>query len=174
MKQFGVQIKSKNGSHFRNYTQDTLQMLFDTSPSAANFELIIVIEGLIFMAIRSFYLLINKEAEYSKYIANKNGASFYNAIEKIYKLGIIDETLRKDLHKFRELRNDIAHDLFQLKTVYTEGAPQFKDYPYENSLRDLFESGLKVFVDLGQVVTPGHPSKEEYIKRFTGAYKRGD
>ncbi len=147
-------------------------MLFDTSPSAANFEMIIVIEGIVFMAIRTYYIVTKQEKEYDIFITNKKIGTFYNAIEKLYKLGIIDLDLQKKLHSYRELRNEIAHDLFQLKSVYTEDTPKFKDYPHTTALKNLFDTGLEAFNLLGEIITPGRPTQEEYLKRFSGHYKR--
>ena len=168
---FTVQIFDKGGKHFRKYTKDTLQMLYDTSPSAANFEMIIVVEGLVFMALRSYYIKAKDEKPYGKFIKNKKEGTFYNAIEKIYYLGIIDRVLKEKLHKYRDLRNEIAHDLFQMKSVLIEGVT-FKDYLHSKSLEELFESGLTVFVELGDIITPGRPTQEEYLKRFSGFYRR--
>lgn len=172
MKPFTVQINDKNGIQFRKYTKDTFQMLFDTSPSAANFEMIIVLEGLVFTAIRMHYMVTKKEKDYDKFISNKKRGTFYNAIEKLYKLGIIDLSLKDKLHTYRELRNEIAHDLFQLKSVYTEGTPKFKDYPHTTALKNLFDTGLDSFNLLGEIITPGIPNQEEFLKRFSGYYKK--
>ncbi len=171
MKPFTVQINDKDGKHFRKYTKDTLQMLFDTSPSAANFEMMIVVEGLVYMAVRSFYIITKQENEYNKFIADRKNSTFYHAIEKIYLLGIIDEDLKVKLHYFRQLRNDIAHDLFQIKSIFTDKVPKFKDYSHTKSLKDLFQVGLDVFVSLGSIITPGVPNQEEYLKRLSGYYQ---
>ncbi len=165
---FTVQINNKDGSPYRKYTKETLQMLFAISPSAANFELIIVIEGIVFMAIRSFYMMTHRESEYGKFLENGRESTFYSATQKIYTLGIVDKKLYKKLDTFRTLRNEIAHDLFQIKSVFTKKSPKFKDESHDQSLKKLFNTGLEVFAELGEVVTPGRPTQMEYVKRFTG------
>lgn len=172
MAQFTVIVNDGEGHHFRRYNKDTLQMLYDVSPSAANFEMIIVIEGLVFMAIRSYYIVSKNEKGYGQFINKKKTATFYHAIEFLYKLGIIENNLKKELHEYRELRNEIAHDLFQFKSVFTEKAPTFKNVSHTESLEKLFDKGLEIFILLGTIITPGHPSQVEYLKRFSGYYKR--
>lgn len=169
---FGIQINNKEGKPFRKYTKDTLQMLFDTSPSAANFEMIIVIEGLVFMGIRLFYMISKQNNEYNKFIKDKKASTFYRAIEKLYCLGIIDESLQRKLHSYREQRNEIAHDLFQLKSIYTESAPKFKNFTHTDLLKKLFDQGLEIFIAFEDIITPGRPTQEEYLKKFSGYYKR--
>lgn len=173
MTELCLAVNSKGGRHFRKYTKDTLQMLFDTSPSAGCFEIIIVIEGMVFMGVRSIYLNNNDAAGYDIFLKDKiQGKTFFNAIDKLYIRGIVDEPLRKKLHIFRNMRNDIAHDLFQLKTIFTSKYPVFKDYPYDKSLKDLFDLGLDVFCLLIEDITPGIPTQKEYEKRFKGFYRR--
>lgn len=169
---FTVQINNQDGSLYRKYTKDTLQMLFAVSPSAANFELIIVIEGLVFMAIRSHYMVTNQQSEYNVFLSDRNESTFYSAIQKICTLGIIGKNLHIRLENFRKLRNEVAHDLFQIKSVFTKKAPQFKKDSYEQSLKNLFNTGLEIFTEFGEIVTPGKPTQKEYMKRFSGAYKR--
>jgi DNA-binding transcriptional ArsR family regulator len=172
MSQFGLQINNKDGSLYRKYTKDTLHMLFSISPTAANFELMIVIEGVVFMGVRSFYIINKQEQEYDKFIADKSQSTFSGAIQRLYMMGIIDEPLKEKLITYKTLRNEIAHDWFQIKTVYTEGVPSFKEFSHDESLKKLFDSGLDVFVELGEVITPGRPTTEEYLKRFQGQYRR--
>ena len=173
MAEFSLTVNKKGGAQYRKYSQDTLQMLFDTSPSAACFEITIVVEGLIFTAVRLIYILTNNEKGYEKFLRDKkDGESFYNAIEKLYFWGVIDKNLKDDLHTFRTMRNEIAHDLFQLKTVFTTQAPKFRDYSHDEVLKNFFDKGLEVFSEMGDIITPGVPTKEEFIKKFSGFYKR--
>lgn len=68
MSQFFIQINDRGGQHFRKYTRDSLIMLFDTSPTAANFELMILIEGLTFLALRTHFIISNNEKAYEVFL----------------------------------------------------------------------------------------------------------
>ena len=67
-----IQINDKGGKHYRTYTPESLQMLFDVSPSAANFELAILIEGLTFLGYRITCEVRKKPEEYTRFLADKS------------------------------------------------------------------------------------------------------
>lgn len=168
----GVRINDRDGKHYRIYTKDTLQMLFDVSPSAVNFELMILIESLTFFAYRVSCEMREVADEYKEFLSGKGSATFYEAIERIYNWGIIDRKLKSKLHKYREERNIIVHDLFRLKSFDAETGVAFKDFSYKEAQEKLFTYGIQIFEPIVKAVTPGLPTQEEYLKRFSGYYRR--
>lgn len=171
MANFFIQINEKGGKHFRRYTKESLQMLFDVSPTACNFELMLLIEGEVFLAYRTFCIISKCEEEYEAFIGNKYESTFSNAIEKIYQLGIIDDALKTKLNKYRELRNEIAHDLFRFKSLNSKSRIAFKDYSYTEMLEEMYKKGVEIIISLTELIIPDSKNPE-YLKRFSGAYKR--
>lgn len=166
---FFIQVNDKGGKHFRKYTKDTLQMLFDVSPTAANFELMILVEAVVFLGYRT-YCIVNKcEGDYDAFIKNKNESSFGKAIKKIYDLKIIGEPLFNKLNKYREMRNDIAHDLFKIKSIGTtpDARFSFREYSYTDALRGMFDIGVECIEDLAEIIIPSKDKWKEYLIHFT-------
>lgn len=163
---------TKAGQHYRTYTPESLQMLYDVSPSAANFELAILIEGLTFLGYRITCEVRKKPEEYTEFLSNKRVSTFYEAIERIYKLKIIDNTVKTTLHKYREKRNEIVHDLFRLKTINLTDKVAFKDFSYKKAQEDLFKSGIEALKSLYKFIVPGSISWNEYKKRLEGTLKK--
>jgi len=85
-----------------------------------------------------------KPEEYTRFLADKRESTFYEAIERIYKLGIIDKTARRTLHNYRRERNEIVHDLFRFKTINLTNKVAFKDFHIERHKRIYLCAGLKL------------------------------
>lgn len=153
-----IQINDRDAKHYRTYMAESLQMLFNVSPSAANFELAILIEGLTFLGYRITCKVRKKPEEYTKLLSNKKASTFYEAIERIYKLKIIDNTAKTTLHKYREKSNEIVHDLFRLKTINLTDKVAFKDFSYKENQEDLFKIGIEALKSLYKFVVPGSMS----------------
>jgi hypothetical protein len=143
-----VQINDKGGKHFRKYTEDSLQMLFDAAPTAAVFELTVLIEGLTFMALRIHFINIGEKEGYEKFI--KHNDSLECAVNKLALEKIINEELKKELTDFRKMRNDLTHNLFRMKTLDSEIFPELKDYSYSEALSTLFKKGIEIFKAFSQ------------------------
>lgn len=171
MSNFYIQINEKGGEHFRRYTKESLQMLFDVSPTACNFELMLLIEGVVFLAYRTYCIVSKCEEEYDAFIKDRKINTFSNAIEKIYQLGIIDTSLKTKLNSYRELRNEVAHDLFRFKDLNSKNRVAFKDYSYKEMLKEFYEKGMIIIVSLAEIIIPDNKDGE-YLKRFTEVYKR--
>ena len=167
-----IQINDKGGKHYRTYTRESLQMLFDVSPSAANFELAILIEGLTFLGYRISCEIRKKAEEYSNFLADKKSATFYEVIERIYKLGIIDETAKTILHDYRQERNGIVHALFRLKTINLTKEVEFKDFSYKEAQEKLFYLGIEALESLYKSIVPGSIPWKDYISKLEGALKK--
>lgn len=163
---FFIQINEKGGKHFRKYTEDSLQILFDTSPSAANFELMILIEGLVFLALRTHFIIAGKEGDYEKFL--KKDDRVKKAIDKLVSEHIIEEGLKKKLNEYRGMRNEIAHNAYRMKSFKSKVFPSFKEYSYTDAFEALFHKGMEIFREFSKFMVPGKPSKLAYIKRFRG------
>ncbi len=168
MSRFYIQINEKGGKYFRKYTEDTLQMLYDISPTAANFELMVLIEGLVFMALRVHFIVIGKKNDYEKFIEKDDRLNC--AIDKLASEEIIDKVLEGQLIDYRKMRNEIAHNAFRIKSFKSKLFPLFKDYSYSEAFKDLFNKGMKIFRGFSKFIVPGRPSQGEFIKRFKGKY----
>lgn len=143
---FTIQINDRGGAPFRKYTPDTLVMLFQTSKTAANFELMVLIEGLSFLAYYMHLTLNGRSSEYDE------KADFADVIDKLEEKKIIGKKLKGKLHSYRKQRNQIVHDLFRIKSFHKE--PDFKNYSYEVELEKLFWSGMNAFDDLYKRIMP--------------------
>ena len=166
MSNFYIQINEKGGIHFRKYTEDSLEMLFDISPTAANFELMVLIEGLVFMALRIHFIVTGKENDYEEFI--KRNDSLDCAIDKLASEKIIGEALKVQLTEYRKMRNEIAHNAFRMKSLKSKLFPTFNDYSYSDVLKDLFNKGMKIFMEFSRFIVPGKPSPKEFAQRFKG------
>jgi hypothetical protein len=163
-----IQINDKGGKHYRTYTEESLQMLFDVSPSAANFELAILIEGLLFLGYRFSCEIRKNPNEYDEFLSDKKHSSFYGVIERIYKLKIIDDVLKGKLHKYRQERNEIIHDLFRLKTINMTKKIAFKDFSYIEAQEKLFKNGILALQAIYKIVVPGATPWNQFLINLGG------
>ena len=163
---FYIQINDKGGKHFRKYTVDNLQMLFDISPTAANFELMVLIEGLVFMALRVHFMVTGNEKGYDQFIAKNDRLEC--AIDRLASEKIISSALKGQLADYRKMRNEIAHNVFRMKSLNSRVFPEFKNYSYSKALSELFERGMGIFKEFSKFIAPGRPTQEEFLTRFRG------
>ena len=163
---FYIQINDRGGKHFRKYTVDSLQMLFDISPTAANFELMVLIEGLVFMALRVHFMVTDNEKSYDQFIAKNDRLEC--AIDKLASEKIISRVLKGQLTEYRKMRNEIAHNAFRMKLLNSRIFPEFKNYSYSEALLELFEKGMDIFKEFSKFIVPGKPTQEEFLARFRG------
>ncbi len=167
--QYSIKIFEKGGLPYRNYTPSSLKQLFIESKTAANFELLAIIEGLTYLGY-FLYCNITKQSEvYEKALKDPIKGSFKAVINSLYDLGIIDEELQKLLQDYREKRNAVVHNWLQMKTPLN---PNLSDYSHDEALGELFKSGMKTLGLLYKSVCPSKENWEEYKKRFNGLYKR--
>ncbi len=158
---FYVQINDSNGKHFRKYTIDTLQAIYDTSPTAASFEIMVLIEGLVFLAIYTHYLLNNNEQEYHQFVNQKYKPSLGKGIKKLEEVCSFDDSIISELRKYQNLRNDVAHDLFRFK-----GQDLTSEYSFSDKIEELFNQGLETLKVFAPLVVPNQPNQQQYFKNF--------
>ena len=166
---FFIQVNDKGGGHFRKYTEDSLQMLFDTSPSAANFELMVLVEGLVFMSLRTHFIIADNEEGYEKFL--KRDDRLKTAIDKLVIEHIVDRNLERKLDEYRKIRNEIVHNIYRMKSFKSKLFPTFKDYSYIDAYKSLFQIGMGVFREFSEIIVPGKPSQASYLRRFRGRTK---
>lgn len=160
---FSIQVNDKGGKHFRKYTEDTLRTFFDASPTAANFELMVLIEGLVFMALRIHFVSVGDAKGYDRFV--KKNDRLENAVKKLSSVGVVDSKLRSNLTNYRKMRNEISHNLFRMKSFDSKIFPKFKNYSYSKALADLFEMGMGIFKAFSTFMVPG---TSNFAKKFPG------
>ena len=163
---FFIQINDRGGKHFRRYTVDSLQMLFDISPTAANFELMVLIEGMVFMALRVHFMVIGNKKGYKQFIVKNDRLEC--AIDKLAFEKIISPALKGQLTEYRKIRNEIVHNAFRIKSLDSRIFPEFKNYSYSEAFSELFKKGVDIFKEFSKFIVPGRPTQEEFLARFRG------
>lgn len=166
---YSIKIFERGGLPYRNYTPDSLDKLFTESKTAANFEIMALIEGMTFLGYFIFCNVSKEPEKYEAIIKNPSKGSFSSVINYLYQSGIIDIDLKDLLHEYRKKRNSITHNWLQLKTPLN---PDLKDYSYDEALGDLFKAGKLCLGLLYKAVVPSKDSWEDYVKRFEGLQKR--
>ncbi len=132
------------------------------TPLGANYEVMVLVEGLVFLAIFQYYALHEESNKYFEYVFNKKSyPTLGNGISMLTKLELFKESpVTSELKTYKELRNEFTHDPFKMKTMYFEG------YCISDSLEKLFEQGIKVLNLLSPLVQPGTPTLEEWKRRY--------
>jgi len=166
---FSIKINDKGGIPYRDYTPDTLRRLFIESKTAANFEIMALIEGLTYLGYFLYCNITKQPEKYEKILKDLDKGSFKSVINYLYYEGVIDKTLRKQLHEYRGKRNHVVHNWLQLKTPLN---PKLKDYSYDEALGELFQCGMKTLLPLHKAITPSKETWGEYVKKFSGLYRR--
>lgn len=133
MGNFQIKIFEKNGSIYRTYTEEYFKNKFKESKIEANFELMMVIEGLTFIICLLDYTLNGKEREYFEFARE---ASFKDAIKKIKK--IIGKKLEERINIYRKKRNELVHNWLNIKCT----KENLRNYSYDEALNELFNYGL--------------------------------
>src|SRR4030042_381453 len=167
--QFSIRIFEKGGLPYRHYTPTSLNKLFIDSKTAANFELLAIIEGLTYLGYFVYCNVTKQSQKYEAILKNPIKGSFKSVIDYLYDAGIIDRELHGLLHDYREKRNAVVHNWLQLKTPLN---PALKDYSHDKALGELFKSGMKTLGLLHKAITPSKENWEEYVKKFRGLQKR--
>lgn len=157
---YPIRINDKNGKLFRKYTEDTLRTIYSSSPLGANYEVSVLIEGLVFMALLSYYALQGKPIDYFEFVLKKRMPTLGAGLKRLKNIGIFEDSVIKEVEKYKNFRNDFIHDPFKMKTMV------FNNHSVVESLEQLFEQGIKVLELLSPLVTPGRPSIEEWKKRY--------
>lgn len=167
--QYSIKVFGKGGLPYRNYTPSSLNQLYIESKTAANFELLAIIEGLTYLGY-FLYCNITKQPEvYEKHLKDPIKGSFKLVINYLFDFGIIDEELQGLLQDYREKRNAVVHNWLQMKTPLN---PNLKDYSHDEALGDLFKAGTKTLGLLYKAVCPSKENWGEYVEKFQGLKKR--
>lgn len=161
---YSIKIFEKGGVPYRHYTPESLEKLFLESKTAANFEVMALIEGLTNFAYFLYCNLTKQKEKYDEVLKDQYKGSFKSVIDYINESGIIDSELKEQLHEYRKMRNEVMHNWLQLKTPLN---PDLDKYSHEQALNDLYILGMKVLGLLHRAVTPSHENWEEYTKKFT-------
>ncbi len=166
--QYSIKIFERGGLPYRNYTPFSLKQLFIESKTAANFELLAIIEGLTYLGYFLFCNITKQPEVYEKALKHPTKGSFKAVIDDLYEAGIIDEKIQKLLQEYRNKRNAVVHNWLQMKTPLN---PDLKDYSHDEALGDLFKSGMEALVLLHRAVVPSKDTWDEYVKKFQGHRK---
>lgn len=157
---YPIRINDKGGKLFRKYTEDTLQTIYSASALGANYEVSVLIEGLVFMALLNYYSLHDRTIDYFDFVLKKRMPALGEGLKRLKNIDIFENSVIKEIEKYKALRNNFIHDPFKMKTMI------FNDHSVVQSLEQLFEQGIKVLELLSPLVTPGIPSVEEWKKRY--------
>lgn len=157
---YPIRINDKGGVVFRKYTEDTLQTLYDSSPLGANYEVSVLVEGLVFMALLNYYALRGQEIEYFTFVLRENTPSLGDGLARLKEVRIFEDPVINELKEYKRLRNNFIHDPFKMKTMI------FDDVSIFQSLERLFQQGIKVLRLLSPLTTPGHPTVAEWKRRY--------
>lgn len=166
--QFSIKFNDRGGIPYRDYNPTTFQKLFNESRTAANFELMVLIEGLTFLAYFIYCQLKGKPEKYNEILNDPTQGSFKSVTDLLFSLGIISEELKNQLHEYRIKRNKITHNWLKIKTPLDVN---LKEYSFDEALKDLFDCGMNVLPVLHKAVTPTKDTWIDYLKRFAGLYK---
>ncbi len=159
---YPIHIFDKGGkSIFRKYNEDTLRTIYSASKLGANYEVFVLVEGLIFMAILSYYTLRGEVQEYFDFLFQEPMPGLGAGINKLKKLQILEDLL-EEIEAYKKARNAFAHDPFRLKAMV------FTDYHVSEECERLFEQGMLLLNKLSPLVQPGFPTMDEYKRRFKG------
>lgn len=157
---YPIRINDKGGKLFRKYTEDTLRTIYSASPLGANYEVSVLIEGLVFMALLTYYAFQGRPIDYFKFVFKRRMPALGEGLRLLKDVDIFEDSVIKEVEKYKKLRNDFIHDPFKMKTM------RFNDHSVGQSLEQLFEQGMKVLELLSPLITPGRPSVEEWRKRY--------
>lgn len=166
---FSIKVNDRGGVPYRDYTPTTFRKLFLESKTGANFELMSLIEGMTYLGYFVYCNLTKQPEKYDQILKNHIKGSFNAIIGYLYKEGIIDEELRDQLYEYKKKRNEVMHNWLPLKNPIN---PKLKDYSHDEALGDLYKCGMKTLTLLNKVITPNKETWTEYVKKFTGLYKR--
>lgn len=155
-------VNEKGGRPFRKYTKDTFEILYSTTRLGANYELSVVIEGLIFISILTFYAFRKEELKYFEFVLSTPTPSLGSGIRKLKSFNIFPERIIQKLERYQKLRNDFIHDPFRLKTM------KFNNHSIESSLEELFNLGMDLFHELNNLVFPKENRAGEWKEFFKG------
>ena len=164
---FSIKINDKGGIPYRDYNPATLRKLFIESKTAANFEIMALIEGLTYLGCFLYCNITKHPEKYEKILENR--VPFGSVINYLYHEGVINKTLKEQIHKYKEKRNNVVHNWLQLKTPLN---PKLNEYSYDEVLGELFQCGMRTLLLLHKAITPSKETWEEYVKKFSGLYKR--
>ena len=160
---YSIKVFDKNGVPYRNYTYSFLNQLFLSSKTAANFEVMALVEGLSFLGYFIYCNASKQPENYEKLINSKMRNNFSTVINCLRKAGIIDKETKKKLHNYRNKRNDVFHNWLQLKTPLN---PKLSEYSYDEVLGELFKCGMEALHMIQKAITPTKENWEEYTLKF--------
>ena len=157
---YPIRINDKGGKLFRKYTEDTLRTIYDTSPLGANYEVSVLIEGLVFIALLNYYTLRGQQVNYFEFVLQKKTPALGEGLRRLKAIDVFEGSVVKEIEEYKRLRNKFIHDPFKIKTMI------FENHSITQSLEQLFEQGMKVLRLLSVLTTPGRPSVAEWKKRY--------
>jgi len=166
---FSIKVNDKGGIPYRDYTPTIFRKLFLESKTGANFELMSLIEGLTYLSYFIFCHVSGTPERYNEVLEKPIKNSFGVVIDYLYDGGVFDKPLRDQLIEYKNKRNEVVHNWLPLKNPLN---PNLSEYSHDEALGKLFKCGIKTLTMLHRTVTPTKETWVEYVKKFSGLYKK--